>query len=64
MNERREARAERVQRDHVATLTATVDQLQAELERQGVALVLLLGAALGLTVLSVALELRVRRLAR
>jgi hypothetical protein len=47
--------------DRVATLTATCDQLQAEVDRHAEALALLFGALVGTCVLIVMLEVKLRR---
>lgn len=50
--------------DRVDTLTATVDQLQAEVDRHEAVVALLLGCAIGTCILIVMLEVKLRRLAR
>jgi len=49
---------------HIATLTATVDQLQAEVNGHEAIIALLVGCAIGTCILMVMLEVKFRRLAR
>lgn len=50
--------------DRVATLTATVDQLQAEVNGHEAIIALLVGAAIGTCILMVMLEVKFRRLVK